>query len=152
MSKSEKREDVRIGEPVKRDVRVKINVAECAVKEAKVVKLEIKVKKIQVAMSPLKQEITKLNKEIDKLVADVDSSTEERTIKVREEFHYKRNLVRVVHADTGELVEERTMSKAETQFDLTQTPAKGGKAKGSRKAKNPAFQAAVDASDAQEAE
>jgi hypothetical protein len=149
MSKSEKREDVRIGEPVKRDVRVKINVAECAVKEAKVVKLEIKVKKIQVAMSPLKQEITKLNKEIDKLVADVDSSTEERTIKVREEFHYKRNLVRVVHADTGELVEERTMSKAETQFDLTQTPAK---AKGSRKAKNAAFQEAVDASDAQEAE
>ena len=171
-----KREDIRIGEPVKKDVRVKINVAECALKEAKVVKLEIKVKKIQLQMSPLKQEITKLNKEIDKLVADVDSSTEERTVLVREEFHYKKNLVRVVRADTNELVEERTMTKQETQFDLTQKPGgivggKSGKAlrlanpvlttgeavaaaraeKAPRKAKNPAFQDAVDASDAQPA-
>jgi hypothetical protein len=141
--------DVRIGEPIKREVRVKINVMECAVKEAKVVKLEIAVKKIQLKMAPLKQEITKLNKEIDKLCADVDSSTEERTVLVREEFHYRKNLVRVVEAKGGALVEERTMTKAETQFDLTQKPAKEAKPKGSRRAAHPAFQPVVDASDAQ---
>jgi hypothetical protein len=128
-AKSDKKGDIRIGEPIKRTVRVKINVMECAKKEAQVVKLEIAVKKIQLKMAPLKQEITKLNKEIDKLCADVDSSTEERTVLVVEEFHYKKNVVRVVEAKGGELVEERTMTKEETQFDLTQTP-KGGIVRG----------------------
>lgn len=174
--KAETRGDVRIGEPIKREVRVKINVAECAKKADKVVQLENKVRKIQLAMAPQKQEITKLNKEIDKLCADVGSSTEERTVLVREEFHYKKAVVRVVRADNGELIDERTMSKEDTQFDLTQTPkggVVGGKSgaalrlanpvltptevamaerapKGSRKATNPAFDEAVAASDAQE--
>ena len=171
--KAETRGDVRIGEPIKRDVRVKINVAECAKKADKVVQLENKVRKIQLAMAPQKQEITKLNKEIDKLCADVDSSTEERTVLVREEFHYKKSLVRVVRADNGELIDERTMSKEDAQFDLTQTPkggVVGGKAgaklrlanpvltpteavkaaRAPRKAANAAFQDAVDASDAQD--
>jgi hypothetical protein len=171
--KAETRGDVRIGEPIKREVRVKINVAECAVKEAKVVKLENKVRKIQIEMAPMKQEITKLNKEIDKLCADVDSSTEERTILIREEFHYKKAVVRVVRADNGELLDERTMDKTETQFDLTQTPKGGvvaGKAgaklrlanpvltpteavkaaRAPRKASNPAFDEVVAASDAQD--
>lgn len=165
-----KREDVRIGEPVKREVRVKINVAECAEKESRVVKLENAVKKIQLTMAPQKKEITKLNKEIDKLCADVADSTEERTILVRDEFHYSTNVVRTVRADDGEQVgEDRTMTAAEAQLDHTQTPAKGGivggkagaalrlanpvltpgEAGAARKAANPAFQDAVDASDSQ---
>ena len=178
MAKKEKKKgsaDIRIGEPIKKTVRVKINVIECAKKEAEVVKKEILVKKIQIKMSPLKQEITKLNKEIDKLCADVESSTEERTVLVREEFHYKTSVVRVVEDKGGELVEERTMTREERQFDLTQKPGgviggKAGKAlrlanpvltpgeamaaarktRSPRTAADPRFQAALEASDAQD--
>jgi dGTP triphosphohydrolase len=147
--------DVRVGEPVKRAVKVKINVIECAEKEAEVVKLEIRVKRIQLKMSPLKKEITQLNKKIDQLCADVDDSSEERTILVRDEFHYNQNMVRTIRADDGTVIDERTMEASEAQHDLTQmvadmAPKKRGRPKGSRNAVNPAFQAAAEASDAQD--
>lgn len=96
-------------------VRVKINTAECARKEAQVTELENKVQDAEEAMAPFKKDIRKWRKEIKTLSRDVKSNTEERDQMVYDERDHIHKMVKVRLVSNNQVVDERTMEKGDDQ-------------------------------------
>lgn len=92
----------------------------------------------------------KLNSErVEELREEVESLTEEREVKCHLEYDFARREVHTRRLDTNTIVKElsRTMQDSDRQETLLSN-RKDQKATKQRPAKNPKFQAAVDASDA----
>lgn len=96
-------------------VRVKINAAECARKEAAVTDLENEVQDAEEAMAPYKKNIRKWRKEIKTLSRDVRSNTEEREQMVYDERDHVHQTVKVRLVSNNQVVDERTMEKGDDQ-------------------------------------
>lgn len=96
-------------------VRVKINQAECARKEATVTELENQVQDAEESMAPYKKNIRKWRKEIKTLSRDVKSNTEERDQMVYDERDHVHQIVKVRLVSNNQVVDERTMEKGDDQ-------------------------------------
>lgn len=111
-------------------VRVKINAAECARKEAAVTELENQVQDAEESMTPFKKNIRKWRKEIKTLSRDVKSNTEEREQMVYDERHHTRQEVITRLVSNDQVVDKRTMEDTDRQedhlMDQKAKPTNGG--------------------------
>jgi hypothetical protein len=94
-------------------VRVPINEKAYARKESEIAQLELKSRKLRAKIKPDQIELAEHRKQIAVLTEDLDEGSEERDVKVRHEFHYNTNEVRVLRASDQHELERRTMTAAE---------------------------------------
>lgn len=90
--------------------------------------------------SEFKAKIDRLESDIASIAKEVRSKKEYREVEVSTTKDYKRKVAETVRQDTGELVEQRTLTPAELQLELVQGKAdkdkdkKGEEKKGAKKA------------------
>lgn len=108
-------EDIEISKRFKKEVKVKITADEVTEKDHQIRKNLTKVANLEEDMRPLKEKIAKLLKDNKQLRLDCETETEDKTMYVVNEFHFKRNEVVVKRDDNGDVVEKRTMTEEEKQ-------------------------------------
>ena len=115
MAKKSSSEDIETSKRFKKEVKVKITADEVTEKDHQIRKNLTKVANLEEDMRPLKEKIAKLLKDNKQLRLDCETETEDKTMYVVNEFHFKRNEVLVKRDDNGEVVEKRTMTDEEKQ-------------------------------------
>jgi hypothetical protein len=113
MAKGRRSGNVELGPTVVRKIRVPINEKVYAKKESELAQREVDIAKLKRSIAPVQNEIRQLRKVVAGLTVDLENNTEERDEKVKEEFHFNTNEVRVLRASDGKLVEKRTMTAAD---------------------------------------
>lgn len=108
-------DDVETSKRFKKEVKVKITADEVTEKDHQIRKNLTKVANLEEDMRPLKEKIAKLLKDNKQLRLDCETETEDKTMYVVNEFHFKRNEVVVKRDDNGDVVEKRTMTDEEKQ-------------------------------------
>lgn len=93
--------------------RVPIDAKSYARKESEIAQLEVKVKKLRAKIKPDQVLIAEHRKSISELTEDIEDETEERDVKVRNEYHFKTAEVRVLRADDLKEIDRRTMTPEE---------------------------------------
>jgi len=144
-AKKQKKEPIH-GDTFKKPLQVKIDEKMAHKKESEIRALLTENVALKEKAKPFNDK-RKLNSErVEELREEVESLTEEREVKCRLEYDFERREVHTRRLDTNVIVKElsRTMQDSDRQETLlsNRTTTK------QRKAKNPKFQDAVDASDA----
>ncbi len=105
---------------------------------------ELEIERLSMQRKGLNGEIASLRERRNKLAHTVDTKREVRAVACRWEPDYAKAVTRCVRLDTGEMIEERTLSSEELQveiFDgeeeLAATPAPAPPARRTRRARAP---------------
>lgn len=105
-----------------REVPVDLSAAEIAAKSQELVdfelKLEVQVSDKKSAVADLNAGIKGTKESIAGLVAQLTTKKETRSVKCFERANFSQNLVQVVRADNGVIVETRPMTMADRQEEL----------------------------------
>ncbi len=112
-SKPAARSNVELGPVLAIKVRVPINEKVYQKKESELAQLEVLIGKKKRAIMPTQNEIRQLRKQVAGLTVDIENNTEEREEKVRHEWHFNTNEVRIMRASDMKLLEKRTMTAEE---------------------------------------
>jgi chromosome segregation ATPase len=118
VGKGKRSGNVELGPIVVRKIRVPINESVYKRKESELAQLEVVIAKKKRSIMPTQNEIRGLRKQVAGLTADIENNTEERDEKVREEFHFNTNELRILRASDNKLIEKRTMTAEERKRNL----------------------------------
>lgn len=98
-------------------------------KGAKAAKIEQEADDLQAEIaSSLKEKRADLKAKrgaVRQLLKEIAAGTEDRTVRCYEEKDFRNNEVKVIRADTGEVVERRGMDPVERQEELPTAPKRG---------------------------
>lgn len=145
-SKKKKANDPIHGDTFKKLLQVKIDEKMAHKKESEIRALLTENVALKEKAKPFNDK-RKLNSErVEELREEVESLTEEQEVKCRLEYDFARREVHTRRLDTNVIVKE--LSRTMTGEDRQETLLSNQKTAKARKAKNPAFQDVVDASDA----
>jgi hypothetical protein len=99
-------------------IRVPINLEAYKKKESELAQVDVEIARKKRTIEPTLNEIRKLRKQAAVLTVDLEGNTEERPEKVRRQWDWKRNVVKVFRATDMKLLEERTITVAERKRTL----------------------------------